>query len=146
MAKSRKVEGAKEYVLKAGFEHNGITEDEKRHVFVGGQQDNDRVWLTDNQYNSFKDKFESLEEQKDRQKAQVEIAKLQREQNSIREKLAEQGISLDEFLTGEVTIKKPDPSPSIGTQEPTPPNVTPPPVGSTSNPTAGSQPAPVKTK
>jgi len=137
MAKAQKREGSKEYVLKFGHEHNGFDSEGNRHTFVGGQEGNDRVFLTDSQAKAFADKFESLEERNERMKAQNELQEMKAKEAKLREVLQDKGIDLDELLADkDATIKKPDPTPSVGTQEPAPKNVTPAPVGSTANPVA----------
>lgn len=128
----------KEYILKPGQEHHGFKgEGDKRvrHKYVGGEEGNDRVQLRDDQYASFKDKFTSVQEANDLKTAQQELVNLQKREQALKEKLEAQGISFDDLLTAdEVTIKKPDPSPSVGTPEPAPKDVVPAPVGSTPDP------------
>lgn len=120
-----------EYILKPGFEHNGFNADGERNLFVGGEKDNDRVFLTKAQAQAFKDKFESVAEQKERLAAQETIAELTAEKDALVEALAEKGITLEDILNGNVeTIKKPDNPGGVGTNEPTKDNVTPAPTGS----------------
>lgn len=151
MAKSQKVKGTEEFILKPGNQHHGFDADGARHTFVGGEKDNDRVFLTPDQARAFKDKFESLEDADARTKAQNEVANLRNREAQIREKLADKGIDIEELLAAPTTptTKKPDPSPSVGTPEPTPANVTPAPVGSTADPVNAknttSSPVPPKT-
>lgn len=68
---------------------------------------------------------------------------MQQREQVIREKLSEQGISLDDLLAGQaVTIKKPEPTPSVGTREPTPEGTVPAPTGSTATPVTPSESSP----
>jgi hypothetical protein len=67
---------------------------------------------------------------------------MRQDQEKISAALAERGISMEELLNP-TSIKKPDPTPGVGTSEPTPDSVTPAPIGSTANPTQGTQPATV---
>lgn len=126
-----------EFVLRKGHIHHGFDKYGNRHKYVGGEEGNDRVQLSEAQAKAFGDKFESIKEMTERKKAQDEVNSLKAKEAKMREKLAKKGIDLDEFLDSEddeESIKKPDPSPSVGTAEPTPQNVTPAPVGSTSDP------------
>lgn len=135
MAKKSNEPEKKEYILKPGYTHNGFDDEGNRHEFVGGQKDNDRVFLTESQAAQFKDRFESLEDLKERQKLESELAKNQKDMAKIRAALEEKGMSLDDLIaSAESTTKKPDPSPPVGTPEPAPADVTPAPVGSTPNP------------
>lgn len=143
MAKAKNAEAKQqEYVLKRGYTHNGFDEDGDRHLFVGGQEGNDRVMLSATQAAQFKDRFESVEEMQERQKMQDELQKSQKDMDKLKTALESKGMSIDDLLAeAETTTKKPNPTPSVGAAEPTPKDTTPPPVGSTANPTAGTQAA-----
>lgn len=135
MPSEDKNENRKEYILKRGYSHHGINKDGVRTQYTGGVKDQDRVLLTEQQFQSFGDKFESVEELKLRQSLEREAGEANAKLAEIGAKLAEQGMSLDDLLAGaQLTNKKPDPTPSVGTSEPTPENVTPNPIGSTADP------------
>lgn len=124
----------KEYILKPGYEHHGFNKNGERHTYYGSDPENNRVQLTEGQAQAFADRFESVEQMRERTKLQNEAQRAIAEADELRKKLIEQGIDPDALLRGEATIKKPDPSPSVGTAEPAPAGVTPAPVGSTSDP------------
>lgn len=136
MAKeAAKAPETKTFILKPGFEHNGF-KDGERHVFVGGEKGNDRVELNERQYQAFRDKFTSEAELK----AQAFAASggvVSRE-----DALAALGITEEEYnkiAPAVETDKKPNPTPSVGTAEPAPKDVTPAPVGSASDPVNAAQ-------
>lgn len=124
----------KEYILKPNNKHHGFDKDGNRHVFVGGEKDNDRVMLTEAQYNAFKDKFVSVEDQKQATEARKEAENARADLAEARAKLAAAGIDLDDVLQGkEISIKKPDTGKATE-NEPTQTNNKPAPTGSTADP------------
>jgi hypothetical protein len=124
--RAAELENRKEYVLKTGQIHT---------QYLGGVEGRNKVFLTDEQFRAFSDKFESQEELKQRQKLEKNAADANAKLDEVREALANQGMTLEQLLAQQqVTVKKPDPQPSVGTAEPAPANVTPAPVGSTSDP------------
>jgi len=128
-------EEREEYILRPGNTHHGIDEDGNRVTYVGGEKDNDRVLLSKPQFAALRDKFESQEGAKQRVALEKDAAEAKATLEEARTKLALQGINLDDLLKqAEKPIEKPNPSPSIGTAEPTIETVTPAPVGSTSDP------------
>lgn len=131
-----------EYILKPGHIHHGFKNGE-RHQYVGGEKGNDRVVLNERQAKAFADKFESVQDQKNRLAMQDELNTLRQQQEELNARLAESGMTLDDLIN-QATTKKPEPSPSTGSAEPKPANTTPAPTGSTSDPAAAAKPAEVK--
>jgi len=128
-------EEREEYILRPGHTHHGLDEDGNRVAYVGGEKDNDRVLLSKDQFAALRDKFESQEGAKQRVALEKDAADAKATLEEARTKLALQGINLDDLLKqAEKPIEKPNPSPSVGTAEPTIETVTPAPVGSTSDP------------
>lgn len=126
MAKEVKAPETQAYILRPNHEHNGFDENGERTVFVGG----DEVQLTERQYLAFKDKFDSREELRARARV-ANGGKVSRE-----EALAALGITEEEYSKVAPVVeteKKPDPKPGTGTAEQAPKDVTPAPIGSTSD-------------
>jgi len=132
MAKNEQKVETQTYVLKPGQEHYGV-KDDKIHLFRGDDPENNRVELSEKQFREFKDKFVTEASMKELKAKQNELADLQKKQAELEEALKARGISVEDLLA-EHTAKKPNPAPSVGTNEPTPDNVEPSPTGSTSDP------------
>lgn len=114
MANTRKMdpsdlpeEPREEYVLKLGAEHNGIDEYGVPHLYKGDDPNNNKVMLTQSQYNQFTDKFNSVEEDEAKKKALSDLAAAQDELQALKDNLTAAGISLDDLMA-----LKPVPTPS----------------------------------
>lgn len=141
MAKNEAKPKTNTYVLKTNAKHHGF-KDGVRHTYVGSDPENNKVELTEAQFKQFKDKFITEASAKELQTKSNELAELKKKQAAIEEALKAKGVSVEDLLAE--TAKKPDPTPSVGTNEPTPTNVTPAPTGSTPDPV--NQPPAAKTE
>lgn len=103
----------KEYILRANHEHIGVDADGDPVNYTGG----DKVLLTDDQYKSFADKFETAEDKDARIKLQAEARAANEKLAEVTAALQEQGLTLDDLIRGGAleTLKKPDKTaPQVG--------------------------------